>query len=179
MIYHTYLLHLCKCSVDEVRKGVFLYLRSTLWETNFGRWLTPYAHFLKRSIISQKEFLLLFKMVEMLNRKHISLEKWNMFFSFTYVPIFAFSGQSQFRVKRSDIFRKNDRLPVAKNNHKTVIFTGFFVRFFAKYIKKNIVVTIEEIIYPNKYYLFRYISKIRKIRDFQQNCRLDKARKWA
>ena len=36
MIYHTYVLHLCKCSGDEARKGVFLYLRSNFGEKMFA-----------------------------------------------------------------------------------------------------------------------------------------------
>ena len=128
------------------------------------------AHFLKSQKVN-----FLFRTMEWLNQKHISLEKckYVLKFSVYIIHIFVFSGQSQFRVKRSNVgyFSTSG---CGKTAIKRSFLKVFSCVFFAKYIKQNTAVIIEEIIYPKNYYLFRYVSKIRKIRDFWQNCRLDK-----
>ena len=40
MIYHTYVLHLCKCSGDGARKGVFLHPGLEKIQTEAGRIVT-------------------------------------------------------------------------------------------------------------------------------------------
>ena len=79
MIYHTYVFKVCKWSKDEVQKGVFFCLRSKFLEKMLAV-DCPLMRFFPKGEPKVTGTIFLFKMVEMLNHKHISLKNYKYLF---------------------------------------------------------------------------------------------------